>query len=274
MDRAGSELPANIAPNAFAGTAEDYARYRPPYPAGMVDDLLTRVSGRTRLLDLACGPGRIALALVSQFESVLAVDSEPEMVAVGQRLASERGIANVSWRVSRAEELTLPASSLDLITIGEAFHRLDQPEVLASAMRWLHPGGVIASMGSTGILQGREPWQTAVTELAREWTRDVFPDGWAQSRPGATAGPGAEAEAMRRAGFTGVESRTFTIDRTWTAAEIPGYLRTTSVCSRRVLGARHTAFESALRDALLAMNPDGLFFERMEFGYTAGQRPD
>lgn len=271
---AAADLPANIGPGAFAGTAEDYARYRPAYPAELLDALLSRTPGRTRLIDLACGPGRIALDLAGPFESVLAVDSEPEMVAVGARLAAKQAITNVIWLCFRAEDLTLPDASVDVVTVGEAFHRLDQALVLESSMRWLRPGGVIASMGSTGILQGQEPWQTAVSQLAREWTRDIFPQGWATSRPGAAAGPEAEATAMRHAGFRDVESRTFFVERIWTVDEIAGYLRTTSVCSRRVLGTRHAAFESALRDALLDMNPDGRFFERLEFGFTAGTRTD
>ncbi len=268
-----SDLPANIAPAAFAGTAEDYAKYRPPYPAVLLDELLARLNARKRLLDLACGPGRIALALAGRFESVRAVDSEPEMVAVGARLAAERGVANVTWQCVRAEDLALEDASLDLVTIGEAFHRLDQAVVLARAMRWLQPGGCIASIGSTGILQGAEPWQQAVAELAREWTKDVFPQGWATARPGSAAGPEAEAVAMRHAGLVEVQSRTFVVEHTWNMDEIAGYLRTTSVCSARVLGPRHPAFEAALYDTLRALNPRGQFAEAMEFGLTAARRP-
>lgn len=266
-----SELPANITPNAFAGTAEDYARYRPPYPAQLLDSLLERVAGRERLLDLACGPGRLALALSDRFTSVLAVDSEPEMLAVGQRLATERGIGNVAWLCARAEDLSVEPSSLDLITVGEAFHRLDQQVVLSSAARWLKPGGAIASVGSRGLLQGAEPWQRVVAELARAWTKDVFTDGWATARPGSASGPEAEAAAMRSAGFTDVESRTF-VPWTWTLDEIAGYLRTTSVCSRRILGERHAAFEVALNEMLLGLNPAGVFTEQMEFGFTLGRK--
>lgn len=266
--------PANIAPGAFAGTADDYARHRPPYPPQLIDEVLSRVSGRTRLLDLACGPGRIALALAGRFESVLAVDSEPDMLATGGRLAEERDITNVTWLCAGAEGLALEDASVDLITIGEAFHRLDQPAVLASSLRWLRPGGAIASMGGTGILQGREPWQQVIAELAREWTSEVFPNGWAPSVPGAAVGPDGEAAAMRDAGFTDVESRTFFVDKRWSIGEIAGYLRTTSVCSRRILGERHTEFESALRETLLAQQPDGAFCERLEFGSTVGRKPD
>ena len=50
--------------DAFAGTATYYARYRVPYPAALLQDLLARagLTGAGRLLDLPCGPGRIALA--------------------------------------------------------------------------------------------------------------------------------------------------------------------------------------------------------------------
>jgi SAM-dependent methyltransferase len=266
-------LPANIAPDAFAGTAEDYATFRPPYPPQLLDALLERVGETTRLLDLACGPGRIALDLATRFDSVLAIDSEPEMVAVGERRAAERGLGNISWKSGRAEELAVEAASLDLITIGEAFHRLNQTAVLESARRWLRRGGCIASLGSTGILQGEEPWQRAVAQLARELTKETFPDGWARSRPGSVAGPEAEAEAIRAAGFEGVASRTFIVDRAWTIDEIAGYLRTTSVCSRRILGAHRPAFEAALRQTLLAMGPDSVFRESMQFGFTVGRKP-
>jgi hypothetical protein len=59
----------------FAGTGEAYARYRPPYPPEMLDAMLSEagVRGGT-LLDLATGPGRIALDLATRFERVIAVD--------------------------------------------------------------------------------------------------------------------------------------------------------------------------------------------------------
>jgi trans-aconitate methyltransferase len=64
--------PANLLPGAFAGTATAYARYRPPYPRALLDDLLSRaaVAPNGRLLDLACGPGRVGLALAAEFETV------------------------------------------------------------------------------------------------------------------------------------------------------------------------------------------------------------
>lgn len=131
--------------NAFAGTARDYAKYRPPYPKKLIDALLNRVevTGRNRILDLACGPGRLAIPLTHFFREVWAIDLEPEMIEVGEEKAREGGINNIKWMVGRAEDLEAEKDSFDLITIGEAFHRLDQKShwrtisLLASARRLL-----------------------------------------------------------------------------------------------------------------------------------------
>jgi hypothetical protein len=69
-----------FAANAFAGTANYYARYRVPYPEELLTDLFRRanVSSNDKLLDLACGPGRVALALSRSFDvakELLAYDS-------------------------------------------------------------------------------------------------------------------------------------------------------------------------------------------------------
>ena len=55
------------APTAFTGTAAYYARYRPPYPEQFLLDLRARAntSGRGALLDVACGPGRVAIPMAA-----------------------------------------------------------------------------------------------------------------------------------------------------------------------------------------------------------------
>ncbi len=63
----------------------------------MLDDLLkrARISAESRLLDLATGPGRIAIPLASSFREVWTVDLEPEMIEVGRKEAANRGINNI-----------------------------------------------------------------------------------------------------------------------------------------------------------------------------------
>src|SRR5918911_4618032 len=97
-------------PDAFAGTATYYLRYRVPYPQSLLKDLVERagITGEGRLLDLACGPGRVALALVSSFREVWAIDLEPEMIEVGQTEATRRGVNTIKWMVGKAEDLQAP----------------------------------------------------------------------------------------------------------------------------------------------------------------------
>jgi SAM-dependent methyltransferase len=134
---------------AFAGTARYYARYRVPYPQVLLDDLRARaaLTGAGRLLDLACGPGRVALPLAPFFREVWAVDREPEMVEVGREEAGRRGTTNVRWLVGRAEELEAPPGACELTTIGEAFHRLDRWLIARRALAWLAPGRCLATLG-------------------------------------------------------------------------------------------------------------------------------
>src|SRR5690349_5857717 len=99
-------LPPNLRPDAFVGAAADYARYRLPYPEALLQSFLTRATLPARgakLIDLACGPGRVALAIADRFSEILAVDLEPEMIEAGGLEAARRGVNHIRWSVGRAE---------------------------------------------------------------------------------------------------------------------------------------------------------------------------
>lgn len=267
--------PANLLPGAFAGAAAAYARYRPPYPKALLDDLLARAACPPGglLLDLACGPGRLALDLAARFQTVWALDLEPEMIEVGKQAAAARGLQNVSWFVGRAEDFTAPPDMFDLITIGEAFHRLDQPLIARQALGWLKPGGCLATLGARGLLDGQESWQMAVVEVAHRWMAKVFPGGWGVAREGVEVGPGSQARVLQRAGFVDVTEHTLQEPRAWTFEAITGYLQSTSVCSRKALGADFAAFEAELRAALHDPAESQTFHETMAWGYAFGRKP-
>lgn len=118
----------------YRGTAAYYDRFRLPYPEELIADLCRRlpVSGGGRLLDLACGTGQIALPLAERFAEVVAVDAEPEFVVYGRAKAAELGVGNIPWRTASAEDVELDGP-FELITIGNAFHRLDRPVVAERA---------------------------------------------------------------------------------------------------------------------------------------------
>ena len=261
--------------DAFAGTATYYLRYRVPYPAALLRDLAERtgVTGEGRLLDLACGPGRVALALVSFFREVWAIDLEPEMIEVGQQEATQRGVHNVTWIVGKAEDVQAAPASFELITIGDAFHRLDQQRVAKQALQWLQPGCCLASLGSYGVMDGTEPWQRIIADIVQRWTGRAQPggDGSAQPQPG--SGPEHYELVLRDTGFEDVGSYAFVEGHTWTIETIIGNLYSMSLCSKKVLGGNAAAFEAELKAALLAHDPSEHYHETMRFGYTIGRKP-
>jgi ubiquinone/menaquinone biosynthesis C-methylase UbiE len=88
----------------YRGTAEHYDRFRPPYPAVLLDDLRARVplTGTGRLLDLACGTGQVAFALAADVAEAWAVDQEAESIEFGRRKAQRLGVTNVRWLAEAA----------------------------------------------------------------------------------------------------------------------------------------------------------------------------
>ena len=261
--------------DAFAGTASYYLRYRVPYPQALLRNLVERagVTGDGRLLDLACGPGRVALALVSSFREVWAIDLEPEMIEVGQNEATQRGVNTIKWMVGKAEALQAPLGSFELITIGEAFHRLDQQLVAKQTLQWLQPGCCLASLGSDGVMEGKQPWQRIVADIVRRWTSRLRPSGGGSAQPQPGSGPTHYELVLRETGFEDVASETFVEAHTWTIETIIGNLYSTSFCSKKVLGDNTKAFEADLQAALLAHDPSGTYREHMGFGYTIGRKP-
>lgn len=255
--------------DAFSGTAEYYLRYRPAYPRALVDDLVARLkmAGRGSLLDLACGPGRATLALAPSFAEVVAVDLEPEMIAVARAEAARLGANNVRWSVGRAEDVAEKPETFDLIAIGDAFHRLDQAIVIEKARAWLKQHAAMAILGSHDTLSGNEAWHEIVKTVVERWTQrpPVY-------IPAAQTGPEYCEGILTKAGFGDVASFEFAVPHVWTFPEIVGNLHSTSFCSKASLGANVARFTADLEQALLGYDARGVFRETLRFGYTFGRK--
>ena len=269
-------LVPDFSEDLFAGTAEWYASYRPAYPYELLGELVRQAPGRQsdgrRLVDLACGPGTVCLRIHGHFDAVLAVDLEPDMIETGRALARMASADNIEWLVSRAEDVDLAPSSVDLITIGSAFHRLNRPLVAARAFQWLRPDGILAEIGtSNGITSGSEPWQQIVLDVYRKW--------WAKapSRPSVRqpADPtlATTEQVLRDAGFVQVTKREIDIAHSWTGDEIVGYLFSTSHASRAIFGDLADYVAEELKSALLAYDRTGEFHEMLSAYTLTGKRP-
>jgi len=250
-----------------------YEAFRPPYPRELIDDLTARTGadGTGRLLDVACGTGQVALALRPCFAEIWAIDQEPEMIAVAARKAA--GDARFRFRTGAAEELDLPAGAFDLVTIGNAFHRLPRDLVAANVRRWLRPGGYLALLWGGSPNYGDAPWQQTLNVLMHQWEHrngaDVrIPAGYHAAR---RALP--DLEILAEAGFEIAASFHATVGHAWTIDEVAGYVASTSVLSAAALGDDAEAFDADLRDALGSCQRDGQLWQDMTFSCELARVP-
>jgi SAM-dependent methyltransferase len=83
-------------------------RSRPPYPAAVPDVLLSLLGDEesAAVLDVGCGTGDLARALVGEASRVDAVDLSPAMIAEGRR-QEHGGHPRLRWICARVEEAEL-----------------------------------------------------------------------------------------------------------------------------------------------------------------------
>jgi len=264
-----------FAADLYQGTAGYYDRYRLPYPRAMLDDLRRRaaVTGRGRLLDLACGTGQLTFPLGGHFAQAWAVDREPGMTAAVRAKAAAAGAGNVRAVTAGAEDLDAPPAYFELAVIGNAFHRLPRDLVAGRLLGWLQPGGHAALCWSDGPEAGDQPWQRALAGLLGDWRRalgaqDRVPANWAQARQRRP-----DQQVMTEAGFTAAGRRQFTAGHRWTLAGLAGYTRSTSVLPDAVLGGQGAAFDASLAARLGPLAGDGGFRQDVSFACDLYRRP-
>jgi SAM-dependent methyltransferase len=113
-----------------------------PDLAALVEAAAAR--GHERALDVGSGAGHTALALAPHVASVTAVDLADEMLAQGQALAAERGIANITFQRGDVERLELPDAAFDIVTSRYSAHHYPRPAAaLREIARVLRPGGAL-----------------------------------------------------------------------------------------------------------------------------------
>ena len=115
-----------------------YEKHRLPYARETVDDLLQRVSDVQVIADVGAGTGQLARLFADRCDRLYAIEPDESMRAVAQTaLARWPNIEIVS---ATAEQTTLPTGSVDLIVIGNAFHRF-KPQACAELRRILRDSG-------------------------------------------------------------------------------------------------------------------------------------
>ena len=111
-------------------------------------DLLLRILSLApgmSVADVGAGTGyysrRIADA-IGPNGKVYAIDVQPEMFAMLQSVAKQRGYGHITPLLGATNDVKLPAGSVDVAIMVDVYHELEFPyEVLASIVRAVKPGG-------------------------------------------------------------------------------------------------------------------------------------
>jgi len=119
--------------------APRYAASRPDVNAPVVAHLRGLVGPELRVaLDVGCGTGLSTRPLAEWAERALGLDASPPMLREARRAGGAEYVAG------RAEALPFRSASLDLVTIGCAWHWCEPEAFLAEVARTLRPDATLA----------------------------------------------------------------------------------------------------------------------------------
>ena len=122
----------------FSSQSKEYAKHRPGYPEAMFDYLASLAPSREFAWDCGTGNGQAALALVERFQHVIATDASA--VQIENAFPHER----IEYRIEPSEKTSIPANSVDLITVGTAVHWFDFDPFYAEVRRVGKPDAILA----------------------------------------------------------------------------------------------------------------------------------
>ena len=111
------------------------------------------------VLDLGTGTGRILLLLGGLAEKATGIDCNREMLAIARANLEAAGLNNFHVRQAEVQNLPLPDCSVDLVTVHQVLHYLDNPAAaIREAARVLQPNGriLIVDFAPHGIEQLRD----------------------------------------------------------------------------------------------------------------------
>lgn len=155
----------------FSDRVADYVRYRPDYPAAMLD-WLHREQGVTsawKVADVGAGTGISCKLFLDAGHAVTAVEPNAAMREAAVAWLGDnprfRAIAGT------ADATTLRDASVDLVTVAQAFHWFDPASTRREFARILRPGGLAAIFWNSRRLNGT-PFLEGYEALLRRYGSD------------------------------------------------------------------------------------------------------
>ena len=149
-----------------------YKQARPNYSIQIVKEILKHVPERNFAWDCGAGSGQFTQLLAPYFNHVMATDiSEAQ-------LQQAPYFENVSYQVQAAEQTSIAANSIDLITVAQAIHWFDFDAFYKEVKRVLKPQGVFAAIGY-GLIEVQD---AAINSLVQQLYFETLNGYWDAER--------------------------------------------------------------------------------------------
>ncbi|HEY5410016.1 MAG TPA: methyltransferase domain-containing protein [Caulobacteraceae bacterium] len=167
-----AEPAADFEDRRFQTAAAHYLAGRPPYPGALIDRVvqLIGLTRDDRVLDLGCGPGQLARAFAGHVAEAVAMDPEPQMLAIAHEQAA--GVANMRVVQGRSDDLDARHGRFKAVVIGRAFHWMDREEILAILDGLIEPGGAVVLMGEETLKIPENRRIGEFNQMDRAWSAD------------------------------------------------------------------------------------------------------
>lgn len=171
MSPDASQQQKDLIRDRFTRTADVFSSFAVPDRVASAESLadMVVVGPRDTVVDLATGPGTLALRFARRARWVCGLDLTPAMLAHARQTAASDGLANLSLAIGDAQSLPFAANSLDIAVTSYSLHHMADPaRVVAEMARVVRKGGRV------GILDILAPEDPPVYDLNHriEVTRD------------------------------------------------------------------------------------------------------
>jgi ubiquinone/menaquinone biosynthesis C-methylase UbiE len=152
----------------FTRTAEVFGNFVLQERAAEADKLARFVEAASnhRALDLACGPGTLALRFAQRARWVCGLDFTPAMLLRARGTAAWQQLANVDFALGDANLVPFADGAFDLAVTSYSLHHIPHPSrVVREMARIVKPGGRV------GVLDIRVPEDSRVAEVSNQIER-------------------------------------------------------------------------------------------------------
>jgi SAM-dependent methyltransferase len=251
-----SQMETRAATFDDADVARCYA-HRPSYAPALYEFLLALVPRKHCLVDLGCGPGKIAAALADRFETVVAIDPAAAMIEEAGALYAERH-PNIAWRRTRGEDAELPGA-IDLVTAGTSIHWMAHDVLFP---RLAERTKIVAII--TGDAPPNPPWQESWRAAMTKWLARLHNESYDE--------PAFVAEGRRYEPWLDIAGReTFTFSFRQSVEDYISCQHSRASWSRTRMGAALSAeFDRDLDTLLRPWAQDGLLTMELTSELTWG----